>query len=83
VICAAVGLHFIPLARLFDVPLYYITGAVMCLVAATTMALGSTGSPATLWHLLPGFGAALTIWATSAGLLAWSGLFGISTSTSR
>ena len=69
VICAAVGLHFVPLARLFRVRLYYATGAALCLVAATTMILGAAGAPAQLWQLLPGFGAALALWATSAGLL--------------
>lgn len=68
VICAVVGLHFIPLARLFSVPLYYATAAALCLVAATTMILGATGVAA-LWRPLPGFGAALVLWATSLGLL--------------
>ncbi|MDQ1507561.1 MAG: hypothetical protein QOD57_5288 [Actinomycetota bacterium] len=67
-ICAVVGLHFIPLARLFDVPLYYATAAGLCLVAAITMILGATGAAA-LWRPLPGLGAALTLWATSLGLL--------------
>lgn len=69
VICAAVGLHFVPLARLFSVQLYYATAVALCLVAASTMILGATGSPAPLWQLLPGFGAALALWATSARLL--------------
>jgi len=69
VICAVVGLHFIPLARLFRVPLYYATAAALCLVAATTMILGVTGAPASLWQVLPGFGAALALWATSASAL--------------
>jgi hypothetical protein len=69
VICALVGLHFIPLARLFSVPLYYATALALCLVAASTMILGAGWAPTSLWQLLPGFGAALVLWATSAGLL--------------
>jgi hypothetical protein len=68
VICAAVGLHFVPLARMFGVPLYYATAAALCLVAATTMALGAAGAPVSLWRLLPGFGAALALWTTGARL---------------
>jgi hypothetical protein len=70
VICALVGLHFIPLARLFSVPLYYATASALCLVAGSTMNLGASGAQTSLWQLLPGFGAALVLWATSAGLLA-------------
>jgi hypothetical protein len=70
VICALVGLHFIPLARLFSVPLYYATASALCLVAGSTMILGASGAPTSLWRLLPGFGAALVLWSTSAGLLA-------------
>jgi len=70
VICALVGLHFIPLARLFSIPLYYATATALCLVAGATMILGASHGPTGLWQLLPGFGAALVLWATSAGLLA-------------
>jgi len=70
VICALVGLHFVPLARLFRTRMYYGTALALCLVAAATMILGASGAPASLWHSLPGFGAALSLWATGAGLLA-------------
>ena len=69
-ICLVVGLHLIPLARLFRVPLYYATAAALCLLAATTMVLGAAGAPEALWQLLPGFGVALVLWATGAMLLA-------------
>lgn len=69
VICAVVGLHFVPLARLFSLQLYYATAVALCLVAVTTMILGAAGAPAPLWQLVPGFGAALALWATSAMLL--------------
>lgn len=32
-----VGLHFLPLARLFDVPRYYVLGALFCLIPITTV----------------------------------------------
>jgi hypothetical protein len=84
VICGAVGVHFVPLARLFSVRMYYATarggpgvlqqgrrGALgLSLVAASTMSLGATGAPPSLWQLLPGFGTALVLWATIAHLLA-------------
>jgi len=71
-ICLVVGLHLIPLARLFRVPLYYATAAALCLVAATTMVLGAAGAPEALWQLMPGLGVALVLWATGATLLATS-----------
>ncbi len=67
VVCAGVGLHFVPLARLFGVPLYHATAAVMCALAVATFAL-APGTPA-LWNLLPGVGAAATLYATCAALL--------------
>jgi len=69
VVCAAVGLHFLPLARLFGVGLYYATAATLCLTAGATMVLGAIGAPALLCRIIPGFGAALALWATGAWLL--------------
>jgi hypothetical protein len=74
VICALVGLHFVPLARLFSVPPYYATASELCPVAGSTMILGTSGAPTSLWQLLPGFGAALVLLSTSAGLLATTAL---------
>lgn len=71
-ICAAVGVHFAPLGRLFEVPLYYATALALCSVAAATLIAGVAGAPASLWTTLPGFGAALTLWATSTTLLVTS-----------
>ena len=68
-ICTVVGLHFVPLARLFRAPLYYATGGALCLVAATTIITGALGGPEAAWQLLPGFGAAFALWATGARLL--------------
>ncbi len=72
VICATVGVHFAPLARLFTVRLYYATALALCSVAAATLIAGVSGAPASLWTTLPGFGAALTLWATSTTLLVAS-----------
>lgn len=69
-ICAAVGLHFVPLARLFRVRLYDATAAALCVAGGATFALGAAGAPASVWQLVPGFGAALTLWVTGARLLA-------------
>lgn len=70
VICAGVGLHFIPLAQLFGVRLYYLTALVMCLFAAAAFVVGPS-TPA-LWTLVPGLGAAATLYATCIGLLRWN-----------
>ena len=68
-VCAVVGLHFLPLAGLFGVPLYCVTGAALCLVAIATMTLGAVGAPTSLWQLVPGLGAAVALWTTGIGLL--------------
>jgi len=68
-ICAVVGVHFAPLARLFNVRVYDATAVALCGVAAATMITGVAGAPVLLWRLVPGFGAALALWATSARLL--------------
>lgn len=69
VVCAAVGLHFVPLAAMFQVRLYLGTAAALCLVAvATVIVVPTTGAPAWLWQALPGFGAAVSLWVTG-GLL--------------
>lgn len=69
VICAVVGLHFVPLARLFRVRVYYASAVGLCAMAVLTLVVGAVGAPAVLWRLVPGFGAALVLWATSARLL--------------
>jgi len=71
-VCAVVGLHFVPLARLFRLRLYDASAAGLCLVAATTMVLGTAGAPSAVWQLLPGFGAALALWATAGAVLVTS-----------
>jgi hypothetical protein len=67
-VCLIVGLHFLPLARLFDVPAYRWTGAALCIVAvlgfASVAAWGDEVARA-----IVGLGAAVTLWATCADLL--------------
>ncbi|MFC6020018.1 hypothetical protein ACFP2T_27960 [Plantactinospora solaniradicis] len=68
VVCLGVGIHFFPLTRLFKVPLYDLTGIGLCLVTIGTAVLAPlTGHPA-LWTILPGFGAALLLYATATVL---------------
>ncbi|MGH3797414.1 MAG: hypothetical protein ACRDSP_21305 [Pseudonocardiaceae bacterium] len=69
VVCLGVGIHFFPLRRLFNVAIYDRTGMVLCLIAVATALLAPlTGTP-TLWTMLPGIGAALTLYITGALLL--------------
>ena len=67
-----VGLHFLPLARLFAVPRYYVTGALFCAIPIVTMlsipASANVGQ-ALSWIAIPSVGCALVALAT-----AWAGL---------
>ncbi len=74
VIAIIVGIHFLPLASLFQIKLYYFTGVILCflalmtlLVAPSTIMLGDHEITAKLSLL--GFGCALTLWTT--GLTLW------------
>lgn len=69
VVCLGVGIHFFPLRRLFNVPIYDRTGAVLCAIAIATAPLATFAHQPALWTMLPGFGAALTLYTTSALLL--------------
>lgn len=65
-----VGLHFFPLATLFRVPLYHATGAALCSVAvATPLVAAPLGAQTAAWQVVPGVGAAVILWATSAVLV--------------
>lgn len=68
IVCLGVGVHFFPLARLFGVPAYVRTGAVLCAVAVLTAVLAPLLGQPHLWTVLPGFGAALTLDVTAAVL---------------
>lgn len=75
VIALVVGLHFIPLARLFHVKVYYGTAAVLCLVSVVTWVLVPVnvvmgGAPVNLWTVLPALGSAVGLWGTGA-VIVW------------
>ena len=62
-----VGAHFFPLARLFDVRLYYVTGALLVLVGVTVMLavpvhtmIGNLHA----WNALVGAICAVILWLT-------------------
>ena len=70
-----VGVHFFPLAYLFQVRTYYVTGALLCLLATITllfipkeMSIG--GHTIDAWWTLIGFGSMLVLWITSLVILA-------------
>lgn len=64
-----VGIHFIPLARLFRVNVGYVTGALLCVLAllalvALLIGLPLAGSSPYHWSLFVGIGATLILWLT-------------------
>jgi hypothetical protein len=65
-IALAVSLHFMPLARIFHVRAYYVTGALGSLVALAALAVGRGDATAAAW-----FGPALAVvmWGTAAYVL--------------
>ncbi|MEK3889500.1 DUF7010 family protein [Bacillus sp. FSL K6-3431] len=74
VIAIIVGIHFFPLASLFKVRIYYITGALLCLLAIITwlfvpekVTLG--GHQIIAFMSVVGFGSTLILWGT--GLAIW------------
>ncbi|HEY7177394.1 MAG TPA: hypothetical protein VH442_20955 [Micromonosporaceae bacterium] len=71
-VCAGIGVHFLPLARLFYLRAYYVTGAALCLISIVTFVLAPATSNAALWTLIPGVGAAIVLYATCAALLSES-----------
>lgn len=69
-----VGVHFIPLARLFRTKSHYVTGTLQTLLAMVTLLFvpeNATldGHPVIAWWLVVGFGSALILWAT--GVKVW------------
>jgi hypothetical protein len=68
VVALIVGLHFLPLAWLFDVWSYYVTGALISLVAVITMLViprAATANGAPLWVIVPATGSAIILWLTA------------------
>ena len=64
-IAVIVGMHFIPLAKLFNVSLYYWTGGSFVLIAVVSFAIGHQ----VLRQAITGLGCGLSLWLTSAVLL--------------
>lgn len=64
-IMAVVGLHFIPMAKIFDVKLYYATTVAICLVALGGVALALL-YPSELPHPVPFLATALILVTTAA-----------------
>ncbi|MCM3099789.1 hypothetical protein [Priestia megaterium] len=69
VMALIVGAHFFPLASLFQVPIYYITGTLLCLLATITMLTFPVkiiikDHQIMAWWVSVGFGSALILWGT-------------------
>jgi hypothetical protein len=68
-----VGIHFFPLAQLFRVSFYHVTGAVMCVLGIITFFLPMNatvgGVSLILTSVFIGFGSALMLWVT--GFRIW------------
>ncbi|MFF2091370.1 hypothetical protein [Paenibacillus sp. NPDC058174] len=74
IIAIIVGIHFFPLAPLFQVRLYYVTGALLCLLPIVTWLSFSQkviidGHEVVAYMAIIGLGSALILWAT--GLAVW------------
>ena len=65
VVCAIVGLHFLPLSRLFDQPEYRGTAAGLLVTAAVGLAIALHGPSDETSRVVVGACAAGTLWATS------------------
>lgn len=64
-VCLIVGLHFIPLAGLFDQWQYRWTGLLLALAAVTGIAIDLGASRGALADSVVGIGAAVVLWATA------------------
>lgn len=67
-VCVIVGVHFFPLARLFDQPQYRWTGAGLCLAAGAGLVILTIGPGQETSRVVIGLVAAATLWATSVRL---------------
>lgn len=68
-----VGAHFLPLAALFQVKMYYLVGVLLCLLAIITLvvvpeSVRLDGQQITAQWVVLGFGAALILWGVGLGL---------------
>jgi hypothetical protein len=74
VIALIVGIHFLPLAALFRVRAYYVTGTVLSLLAiicivAVTRGLNFGGSSLFIWSSIVGIGSAVILWVTAIWIM--------------
>ena len=74
-VALAVGLHFFPIAQAFRRPLYFVTGAALCLVCVMTITFapphfGPHHLPG--WQLVTGLGSGAVLWSTSFWMLIQS-----------
>lgn len=67
-VALVVGLHFLPLARLFDQPQYTFTAAGLCLAAVLGGLVLLVGPSLEVSRVVVGGVAALTLWATAVRL---------------
>lgn len=65
IVCAIVGIHFFPLARLFQVPVYWVTGALLVLCALVSLLVPDE----TMRLFMVGLTAAAILWLTAAFIL--------------
>jgi hypothetical protein len=70
VVCLVVGVHFFPLARLFDQPQYTWTASGLCLVACAGLLVLVTGPGPAPSRVVVGIGATATLLATAGHLAA-------------
>jgi hypothetical protein len=64
-VAVVVGLHFLPLAALFQQPRFHLTGALMISVGAAGCAVSAAGGPANAARMAVGLGAAAVLWGTA------------------
>lgn len=68
VVCFGVGIHFLPLARVFSVPTYVVTGLAMCAFAVVGAGAALVTGNDDLWTIIAGLGASLTLFSTGFAL---------------
>ncbi|AZM59682.1 MULTISPECIES: DUF7010 family protein [unclassified Streptomyces] len=64
-VALVVGLHFFPLARLYDQRQYRWTGALLSAVALVGLVLTAAGLPGETLRIVVGLGCALVLWGTA------------------
>jgi hypothetical protein len=63
-VAVVVGLHFLPLAVLFRLPRFHLTGALMITAGTAGCAIGVLGGPAGTVQMTVGVSAAVILWGT-------------------